>query len=168
MEAASGTGQHVAAFAKAFPKLEWVPSDIDADQRASITAWQGASGLENFADPLALNVEDPWPVEPGFANAVLAINLLHLISEPSVTKLFHGARTALGDSGRVIIYGPFLRGVAYASAAARSFDASLRNRDAAIGYKSVEAVSEVAAAHGFSNAAIDQMPANNLLLTFEL
>lgn len=140
LEVASGTGQHVAAFAKAFPALDWVPSDVDADQRRSIAAWQMKSGLSNVADPLAIDVGAPWPVAPGFAQVVLTINLLHLIPDHFVTRLFQQARTALSSHGRIIIYGPFLRGQDYASDGDQSFDTSLRAHDPAIGYKSVEAV----------------------------
>ncbi|MGR3290578.1 MAG: DUF938 domain-containing protein [Paracoccaceae bacterium] len=40
LEIGAGTGQHAAAFALAFPKLEWWPTDPDALHRASIKAWQ--------------------------------------------------------------------------------------------------------------------------------
>lgn len=168
LEVASGTGQHAAAFAEAFPALDWVPSDVDPGQRESIAAWKRGSGLRNFAEPLAIDISEPWPVTQEAMQAVLTINLLHLVPEPFVRRFFEQARTVLSDGGRVIIYGPFLRGASYASEGDRSFDASLRARDPAIGYKSVEAVSEQAVASGFAPHATDTMPANNLLLTFAL
>ncbi len=122
--------------------------------------------MKNIAEPLALDIAAPWPVEPAHVQAVLTINLLHLIPETFVSRLFEEARVALSDAGRLIIYGPFLRGSSYASDGDRAFDASLRTRDPAIGYKSVEAVSDVALAAGFTPIATDAMPANNLLLTF--
>ena len=166
LEVASGTGQHAAAFAAVFPALDWIPSDVDPCQRDSIAAWRRESGLKNFAEPLAIDIAAPWPVARGRAQVVLTINLLHLIPEPFVLRLFDEARAALSDRGRMIVYGPFLRGSSYASDGDRAFDASLRDRDPAIGYKSVEAVSDVALATGLTPIATDAMPANNLLLTF--
>ncbi len=168
LEVASGTGQHAAAFAEAYPALEWVPSDVDPGQRESIAAWRRESGLTNLAAPRAIDIAEPWPVTQGFAQAVLTINLFHLVPEPSVSGFFKEARKVLSDGGRVIVYGPFLRGSSYASDGDRSFDASLRARDPQIGYKSVEAVSEFAHAAGLSPFAADAMPANNLLLTFTI
>lgn len=166
LEVASGTGQHVASFAAAFPALTWIPSDVDPGQRDSIAAWRRESGLQNIAEPLAIDIAAPWPVTRGLAQTVLTINLLHLIPESSVSRLFAEANAALSDGGRMIVYGPFLRGSSYASDGDLAFDASLRSRDPAIGYKSVEAVSHLAIAAGFTPLATDAMPANNLLLTF--
>jgi SAM-dependent methyltransferase len=79
LELASGTGQHAAAFAKSFPQLQWTPSDIDAGQRSSIEAWQRKSGLTNLAKPLPLDVATTWPVALGSMQAVVTVNLLHLV-----------------------------------------------------------------------------------------
>ncbi|MBV6631501.1 MAG: DUF938 domain-containing protein [Alphaproteobacteria bacterium] len=166
LEVASGTGQHAAAFAEAFPTLEWVPSDMDPAQLYSIAAWRRESGLKNLAAPVTIDVSAPWPITPGTMQAVLTINLLHLIPEPYVTHFFTGARVALDDRGQVIIYGPFMRGTDYASDGDWAFDSSLRASDPTIGYKSVEAVVEMAAKAGLTQVATDAMPANNLLLTF--
>lgn len=166
LEIASGTGQHAAAFAAAYPALRWTPSDPDPGQRASIAAWRRAAGLGNLDAPLELDVADAWPIGRGEAQAVLAVNLLHLVPAPFVARLFDGARAALSEGGRALVYGPFLRGEAYASDGDRAFDAALRGRDPAIGYKSVESVCAAALAAGLAPVGRDAMPANNLLLSF--
>ncbi len=43
LEVASGSGEHVVAFAAAFPDLVWQPSDPSPEARASIAAWTAAS-----------------------------------------------------------------------------------------------------------------------------
>lgn len=166
LEIASGTGQHISAFAAAFPALTWTPSDVDPGQRDSIFAWRNATDLTNLAEPLAIDIAAPWPIDNGSVQAVLAINLLHLVPEHFVRRFFEQAYAALSKDGRIMVYGPFLRGSSFASDGDREFDASLRARDSSTGYKSVEAVTKEAVAAGFSPVAIDAMPANNLLLTF--
>ena len=49
LEIASGTGQHVAFFARALPALRWQPSDVYAPHLVSIRAWSAASGADNIA-----------------------------------------------------------------------------------------------------------------------
>lgn len=166
LEIASGTGQHVVAFAQTFSNLDWTPSDVDAGQRDSINAWRAQANLHNVEPPLTLDIADPWPVSPASVEAVLTINLFHLVPTEHAARFFEAARSVLTKDGRVIVYGPFLRGTDFASDGDRSFDASLRARDPAIGYKSVEVVTDMALANGFHPLAQDAMPANNLLLTF--
>src|ERR1700690_4093290 len=77
LEIASGTGQHVAYFARALPALRWQPSDPSAAHLESIRAWSAASGADNIASPLLLDVEQaPWPI--AHADAVLRINMVHI------------------------------------------------------------------------------------------
>ena len=166
LEVASGTGQHAAAFAQAFPDIEWQPSDVDGDQRASISAWHRTISLPNLSEPIEIDVARPLPVAQSAVQAVLTINLLHLIPAPYVAMFFERAHEALDGAGRAIVYGPFLRGSDYASDGDREFDASLRARDPSIGYKSAEEVVTSAAPAGFVLRSSDDMPANNLLLTF--
>lgn len=166
LEVASGTGQHAVAFAQAFPDLEWMPSDVDAAQRASIAAWYRTADLPNLSEPIEIDVARSWPVANGAVQAVLTVNLLHLIPSPLVEQFFERAHDVLDAAGRVIVYGPFMRGSDYASEGDRDFDASLRARDPSIGYKSVEDVITSAAGAGFVLLGSDDMPANNLLLTF--
>ncbi|WP_415716519.1 DUF938 domain-containing protein [Roseibium sp.] len=59
-----------------------------------------------------------------FAEAALTINLLHLVPKPFVSRLFEEVHRALSGGGRMIVYGHFLRGSAYASECDRAFDTS--------------------------------------------
>jgi hypothetical protein len=42
LEIASGSGEHVAHFARCFPRLVFQPSDLDPDARLSVAAWARA------------------------------------------------------------------------------------------------------------------------------
>ena len=53
LEIGSGTGEHVVCFAKALPRLVWLPSDPDRASRASIEAWMTSEGLANVRAPVA-------------------------------------------------------------------------------------------------------------------
>ena len=53
LEVASGTGEHVAFFARELPGLAWQPSDPSPETRESIAAW--STGLDNVLVPLDLD-----------------------------------------------------------------------------------------------------------------
>src|SRR5919205_506766 len=56
LEIGSGTGQHVAHFAKALPQLTWQPSDPDDEFRESIRSWTRLENLDNVRAPIDLEV----------------------------------------------------------------------------------------------------------------
>src|SRR5436853_2915188 len=76
LEIGSGTGQHVAHFAKALPGLTFQPSEMDAARHASIAAWIAHEHLPNVRAPLAFDVTPPRPVRA--ADAVICINVIHI------------------------------------------------------------------------------------------
>lgn len=163
LELAAGTGQHVAAWAAHRPDLTFLPTEPDADRRASIDA--RCAGLSNVAPATALDACRPgWsaaldaPVE-----AILLVNLLHLISDAEMAVLLDEATQALAPGGLFAIYGPFLRGHAPVSDGDRAFDARLRAQDPAIGYKDRDVVVATLDVLGLTVRAIE-MPANNLML----
>lgn len=165
VEFASGTGQHIAAFAEAFPGIHWTPTDVEPERLASIDAWRTASGLNNLSPPQPLNVGDAeWPFPPASMDATLTVNLLHLVSGPTVESLFAGAAATLKPGGLCIVYGPFMRDGQFVSDGDRSFHATLQGMDPAIGYKDKTWVAESAAASGLHAKEWVQMPANNLML----
>jgi len=166
LEVASGTGQHIAAFADAFPGLDWTPSDPDPTARASIAAHVAEAGLANLHAPLDLEVTDPaWPeaVEPP-CDVMVAVNLLHISPWQATLGLLAGAGRLLAPDGRLFIYGPFSRGGDYLSQSNVRFDASLRYRDPSWGVRDVDDVTAAARAEGLDLSEVIAMPANNLML----
>src|SRR5881394_2884670 len=105
LEIASGTGQHVAFFACALRELRWQPSDASAVHLDSIRAWCDASGADNIAPALLLDVErQPWPVS--HADAIMNINMIHIAPWSATRALFDGAARVLAPAGVLFLYGP--------------------------------------------------------------
>lgn len=164
LELASGTGQHVVAFAERFHWLDWQPSDVAAENLASIRARVAAAGRTNRRDPNLLDACAPGWGAGGTWDAICLTNLLHLISEPEAEALLAEVALALAPGGAFAVYGPFRQGGALVSEGDRAFDASLRAQDPAIGYKDVEWVEDRLQAGGLTRRARQEMPANNLML----
>ncbi|MDB5717224.1 MAG: hypothetical protein JWM38_651, partial [Sphingomonas bacterium] len=75
LELASGSGEHIAFFARNLPRLDWQPSDPDGAARRSIAAW--AEGVANVRPPIAIDAAAAdWPIAA--ADAMLCINMVHI------------------------------------------------------------------------------------------
>lgn len=163
LEIASGTGQHIAAFAHRYTGLIWQPTDVNPENLASISAW--SEGAENVAAPVALNAcQGGWAGEFGARDVICLTNLLHLISEPEAERLLSEVGKALTPGGLFCLYGPFRREGQLVSDGDRAFDASLRQQDPAIGYKDIGWVGNRLAAAGLQHEDLIAMPADNLML----
>lgn len=165
LEIGSGTGQHVAHFAKALPGLTWQPSDADAAFRASVGEWIAHEKLANLRAPIELDVcKLPWPV--AHADAVLSINMIHVAPWAATQALLAGAKDVLGDGGVLFLYGPYRRFGRHTAPSNAAFDAQLRASDPAWGLRDLETVVELAGAAGFKLAEVVDMPANNFSVVF--
>lgn len=164
LELASGSGQQIIHFAAAHPGLTWQASDIDPENLGSIAAWAQASPKPNLLPPLVLDAAQPgWSKAQPDLSLILMVNLLHLVSKPAAATILHECCAALAPQGRLMVYGPFLRDGLATSPGDAQFDADLRTRDPAIGYKDLGwAMAELARAGGC--VQIEDMPANNLML----
>lgn len=166
LEIASGTGQHVVHFAKALPGLTWQPSDADAELRESVALRVREEALANVNDPVDLDVgKHPWPLQK--ADAVLAINLIHVAPWSATPALFEGAQDLLSTGQVLFLYGPYRRFGRHTSESNERFDHDLRAHDPAWGLRDMEAVSDAAASAGFLHAETIEMPANNFSLVFK-
>lgn len=163
LEVASGTGEHAAWFAPRLPGLSWQPSDPDAVARASIEAWRQAAAAGNLLPPLDLDVRRwPWPLER--AEAVVAINMIHISPWQATEGLLRGSAALLGPGAPLVLYGPFRREGRHTASSNEAFDTDLRMRDPSWGVRDLEAVAEVAEA--FDLDEVVAMPANNLTVVF--
>lgn len=163
LEVASGTGEHVAHFARALPGLTFQPTEYDAARRASVDAW--AAGLGNVRAAVALDATAAeWPVAE--AAAVFCANMIHIAPWSACVGLMAGAGRVLAPGGVLVLYGPFLRDGVPTAPGNVAFDASLRARDAAWGVRDLGAVAALAAAQGLALDEVVEMPANNLMVVF--
>ena len=161
LEIASGSGEHAVHFARAFPQLDWQPSDADPDALASIAAWREEARLPNVRAPIALDASAPdWPIAG--ADAVLSINMVHISPWPAALGLISGAGRLLAPGAPLILYGPWLEQGVTPAPSNLAFDADLRARDPGWGLREVEAFAAVAP--GFALEQRRAMPANNLML----
>lgn len=161
LELASGTGQHIAAFAQACPEVVWQPSDLSDERMSSVAAWLAHVNVANLRAPVLFDASGAWPDWPDLG-LVYVVNLFHLISAKDAGAVIRGAAGALNAGGHFFIYGPFRTNGAFRSDGDAAFHSSLSGQDAAIGYKDLEWVEAELLANGLSLASVYDMPANNL------
>ena len=165
LEVASGTGQHAAFFAKAFPGLTWQPTDGDPSSLESIDAWRVEEGLANVLPARLLDASsDAWPVE--HADAVLCVNMIHISPWAACQGLMRGAARVLRPGGRLVLYGPYFVEGKETAPSNLAFDESLRARDPSWGVRELGAVTAEAARHGLQRERVVEMPSNNLTVVF--
>lgn len=134
-------------------------------RRASIDARIRDTGATNVRQSLALDATAAlWPIEA--AGTVLCINMIHIALWRAACGLFAGGARLLPAGGPLYLYGPFKREGGHTAPSNEAFDASLKQENPDWGVRELEAVASLAAACGFGEPAIIEMPANNLSLIF--
>lgn len=162
LEIASGSGLHAARMAPALG-LIWQPSDVDPANLPSIRAWAATTSAP-ILPPILLDATRPgWAATLPPQDAILLVNLLHLIPEPASRSLLAELPQALAPEGTACLYGPFLRDGRATSDGDAAFDAALRAQDPGIGYKDLAWVTRLLSGAGL-RVQVVEMPANNLLL----
>ena len=108
LEIGSGTGEHVVCFAKALPRLVWLPSDPDRASRTSIEAWMTSEGLTNVRAPVAIDVrEEVWGVEDDAPfDAMISLNMVHIAPWEAALGLLAGGARLLRPDGSSSYMGP--------------------------------------------------------------
>jgi SAM-dependent methyltransferase len=148
LEIASGSGEHAVFFASALPGVMWQPSDLGDEPLASIAAWRAEAMLANLLPPLRLDAASPatWPVAA--ADAVVAINLIHIAPWAATQGLMAGAAQVLRTDGTLFLYGPFCEADVPTVESNLAFDANLRSRDPGWGLRDLAEVTALATRHG--------------------
>lgn len=162
LEIASGTGEHGLAFARRFAALTWQPSDRDADALGSIEAWR-SDGPGNLLAPLTIDAASPdWPVKA--ADAIVAINMVHISPWDSALGLLDGAARILPPGAPLIVYGPWIEDEVATVPSNLVFDHDLRARDPRWGLRRLTDFAREAAARGLVLSERRAMPSNNIMV----
>jgi SAM-dependent methyltransferase len=165
LEIASGTGEHAVWFSRALSAITWQPTDMDAEALESIAAWRDTAGLPNLLPPLRLDASaEAWPITQ--ANAVVAINMVHIAPWAATQGLIAGAARVLTPDGLLFLYGPFREGGTHTGAGNAAFDADLRARNPSWGVRDLDEITLLAGQHGLGAPERIPMPANNLSVVF--
>ncbi len=165
LEVASGTGEHIVHFARAFPDLDFQPSDPDPAALASIEAWRAAEGPANLLAPIELDAaSDRWPVAR--ADAILCINMVHISPWAATLGLLAGAGRLLPTRGKLYLYGAYRQLGVPTAPSNEAFDQSLRSRNPEWGVRQLEDVIAAASDRGLALDRVVPMPANNLSVVF--
>lgn len=165
LEVACGSGQHAVHFARHLPALEWVPSDIDEDHRASVRAWAATERLANVGRSLALDVTVPteWP---DAADAIFCANMVHIAPWACCLGLLDLAAAVLPSGAPLVTYGPYRFSGTFTSESNAAFDARLQSRDPSWGVRDVDDIGREASTRGLTLEETVALPANNHLLVW--
>jgi SAM-dependent methyltransferase len=165
LEIASGTGEHAVYFAAALPHLTWQPTDQDEQALNSIAAHRAVSRLPNLLTPLRLDAVAPnWPVER--ADAVVAINMVHISPWRATKGLMAGAGRVLPPGGVLYLYGAYKENGVHTAPSNEAFDRDLRGRNPEWGIRELGEVVDLASSHGLELVERIPMPTNNLSVVF--
>ncbi|XP_007886896.1 methyltransferase-like 26 B isoform X2 [Callorhinchus milii] len=132
LELASGSGQHIVHFARAFPNVTWQPSDISQSAQESVAAYVAATKVTNVKEVVYIDVAEPWEewanLQPKSCDLIVNINMLHLSSRGSAEGLLSGAWVLLKPRGILIIYGPYAINGIISNETNAQLDRQLRQR----------------------------------------
>ena len=175
LEIGAGLGQHAAAFAIAFPELNFWPTDPSSYHRASIDSWQQTLALPNLQPAQSLDLRFAnWHTKIAKAvhgkkfSAIICINVLHISPFAATEGLLFHAGALLKPGGLLYVYGPFKMNGTHTAPSNNDFDIYLRKRNPEWGLRDISSLKKLAGSGGFCLTQVKHMPANNLSLFFNV
>ncbi|MEM7748388.1 MAG: DUF938 domain-containing protein [Pseudomonadota bacterium] len=172
LEVGSGSGQHIVAFAKQFPKLTWWPTEFARENIASIDAWRTTEATTNVQPAISLDASKlDWELgtndrPPTALDAIFSANVIHISPWSVCAGIIQGAGRHLKSGGSLLFYGPFFRAEYETAPTNTAFDQDLRSRDPNWGIRHLDELNQLAQQSGLADPIITEMPANNLILNF--
>ena len=167
LEVASGTGEHALWMARNLSQVAWQPSEATQEGLSGIEDWRALCSdlADRVLPPVRIDAaRPPWPGP--VVDAIFAANLTHIAPWVATVGMIAEAAKRLGQSGLLLIYGPFNQHGSFTGSGNAAFDADLRRRNPDWGLRDIEAIDKLALAQGFITAPPRMMPADNRLLTY--
>uniref|UniRef100_A0AC35FS26 Methyltransferase-like 26 n=1 Tax=Panagrolaimus sp. PS1159 TaxID=55785 RepID=A0AC35FS26_9BILA len=174
LEIASGTGAHVAHFAKELPNIDFQPSEHNPRALHSIVAYVDKYRYPNVRVPLfidATKTPDLWALpedySPESVDLILNINMIHISSNSAIDGLFKAAEGLLKrGTGLLITYGPYAFDGKISPESNVNFHNGLISQNPEWGLRDVKELKELGKRNGLLLEKIHEMPANNHCLVF--
>lgn len=172
LEIASGSGEHGLFFSQNLDDVHWQPSDIGAQQIASIAAWQQHDPSTNYLPPISLDVtEYPWQLPKTPPNyplgAIFSANMIHIAPWAATEGLFRGAGALLPIGAPLILYGPYKIDGQHTAPSNETFESSyLKAQNPAWGIRDIVDLKVEGLKNHLSFKEKIAMPANNFILIF--
>jgi len=174
LEIASGTGQHVTHFAKAFPHITWQPTEYDPSNLQSIQAYIDHEGLSNVKSPVVVDITKPideWPkavpTDGGCLDGIYCANMIHISPWACSIGLFSSASRLLKPSGLLITYGPYAIDGVLSPESNIQFNQGLKRQNPEWGIRDTKDLIQLAHANHLQFQVKYDMPANNKILVFK-
>ncbi len=166
LEIGSGTGEHAVYFAKYFPNIHWITSDLEENHQA-ITQRLKKAQLPNLHGPelFRAGIDDFSDTRP--FDYVFSANTLHIMTWKENKALFKLLGKRLREGALVLFYGPFNYNQAFTAPSNETFDQKLKELNPKSGIRNFEDVSQNMEKSGFVLLKDHEMPANNRILIFK-
>ena len=165
IEIGSGSGQHIAWFAKMFPNLRWQPTDLDCNLD-SIASWCNDSNLTNTLAPIAIDLNNnDWP--NAIVDVLICINTIHIVSWKCVQNLFEQGARHLKNGGRFFVYGPYEYSDRALEPSNVQFNLWLKQQNINSGIRLFDSVNQLAESNSLKLISDRSMPSNNRAIFWE-
>ncbi|XP_078041534.1 methyltransferase-like 26 [Augochlora pura] len=165
LEISSGSGQHIAHFARHFPQVTFYPSEYEPSLLHSISAY--VNEFENVKQPLRIDITINfcnWGNGTFTENSIDYIynaNMMHISPYECTIGLFKNAGKLLKDNGFLFTYGPYAIDGQIIPESNINFDKSLKFQDPNWGLRDIRDLKKLAEENSIKLIDIFDMPANN-------
>ncbi|XP_065180618.1 methyltransferase-like 26 [Sycon ciliatum] len=167
LETASGSGQHIAAFAEHFPNAEWQPSEVE--ERCIDSIRKNVAKLPNVRAPILLDCTSPvsmWNTPHRNYDVIVCSNMIHIAPFNVCEGFVRGSGQLLKPGGLLFIYGPFAFDGVLEPDSNIQFHRTLVNSNPEWGVRDVADIKALGKEVGLTFVKAVPMPANNHTVIF--
>ncbi len=164
LEVGAGNGEQSVYLAKAFPRLEWYPTDLSSKLAGMEKKFKEAD-LHNIRKAQRLDVsKDDFPKLK--FDVVYSSNTFHVMHWKDCKSFMKLLGHRLRENSRAVIYGPFKYNGEFLTEEHKNLDQELKGHDPLSGIRSFEDVQSNMEKNGFELIEDHEMGDKNRLLVY--